>query len=147
MNRRSFLKGSAATGAIAAAAAASALPAPAIAQGKHQWKMVTTWPKNFPGLGTGAERLAKKLTNMSDGRIEVKVYAAGELVPAFESFDAVSSGAAEMFHGVSYYCRAVRRPSTSSAPFPLASLPRKFIPGSSMAAARPSMTTSTPSST
>ena len=49
----------------------------------RQWKMVTTWPKNFPGLGTGAEFLAEQINAMSNGRIHVKVYGAGELVPAF----------------------------------------------------------------
>lgn len=67
------------------------------------WKMVTTWPKNFPGLGTGAEKLAKNITEMSGGRLNVKVYAAGELVPPLEVFDAVSRGTAEMGHGASYY--------------------------------------------
>ncbi len=65
--------------------------------------MVTTWPRNFPGLGTGAQRVADRITACSGGRIEVKLFAAGELVPAFESFDAVASGAAEMYHGVDYY--------------------------------------------
>ena len=65
--------------------------------------MVTTWPKNFPGLGTGANLLAKLITEMSGGRIEVKVYGAKELVPAFEVFNAVSSGNAQMGHGASYY--------------------------------------------
>jgi TRAP-type mannitol/chloroaromatic compound transport system substrate-binding protein len=69
----------------------------------YHWKMVTTWPKNFPGLGTGAEFLARLITQMSGGRIQVKVYAAGELVPAFEIFDAVSRGAAELGHGSAYY--------------------------------------------
>ncbi len=72
-------------------------------QQKFQWKMVTTWPKNFPGLGTGANHLAELITEMSGGRLEVKVYGAGELVPAFEIFDAVSRGTAEMGHGASYY--------------------------------------------
>lgn len=67
------------------------------------WKMVTTWPKNFPGLGTGAEKLAKNITEMSGGRINVKVYAAGELVPPLEVFDAVSRGTAELGHGAAYY--------------------------------------------
>ncbi|WP_191601661.1 TRAP transporter substrate-binding protein [Marinomonas algicola] len=67
------------------------------------WKMVTTWPKNFPGLGTGAETLAQNITIMSGGRLNVKVYAAGELVPPLEVFDAVSRGTAEMGHGASYY--------------------------------------------
>jgi TRAP-type mannitol/chloroaromatic compound transport system substrate-binding protein len=67
------------------------------------WKMVTTWPKNFPGLGTGANQLAELITEMSGGRIRVKVYGAKELVPAFEVFDAVSRGTAEMGHGAAYY--------------------------------------------
>ena len=67
------------------------------------WKMVTTWPKNYPGLGTGAQTLAKNISKMSGGRLNVKVYAAGELVPALEAFDAVSRGTAEMGHGASYY--------------------------------------------
>ena len=68
-----------------------------------EWKMVTTWPKNFPGLGTGAEFLAQQINEMSNGRIEVTVYGAGELVPAFEIFDAVSNGSAQMGHGSAYY--------------------------------------------
>ena len=100
MKRRKFLKGAAAGGV---AAAAATVAAPAISQGIKQLKMVTTWPKNFPGLGTGAERLAKRIGTMSDGKLQVKVYGAGELVPAFQSFDAVSSGKAEMSHSVSYY--------------------------------------------
>jgi len=100
MKRRKFLQGAAAGGVAAAAATVSA---PAISQGIKQLKMVTTWPKNFPGLGTGAERLAENITAMSGGKLQVKVYAAGELVPAFQSFDAVSQGKAEMSHSVSYY--------------------------------------------
>lgn len=68
-----------------------------------QWKMVTTWPKNFPGLGTGANFLAELITRMSGGRIQVKVYGSNELVPAFEVFDAVSRGTAELGHGSAYY--------------------------------------------
>lgn len=101
MKRRQFLKSAATAGA--GVAAASAFPAPAIAQGIRELKMVTTWPKNFPGLGTGAERLAKRITDMTDGALTVKVYAAGELVPPFESFDAVSSGTADMYHAAEYY--------------------------------------------
>jgi TRAP-type mannitol/chloroaromatic compound transport system substrate-binding protein len=68
-----------------------------------KWKMVTTWPKNFPGLGTGANYLAELITRMSGGRIEVKVYGDNELVPAFEVFDAVSQGTAQLGHGAAYY--------------------------------------------
>ena len=101
MKRRDFLKGAAVVGA--ATAGASTLAAPAIAQGKRELKMVTTWPKNFPGLGTGAERLAKRITEGTDGQLTVKVFAAGELVPPFESFDAVSNGTADLYHAAEYY--------------------------------------------
>lgn len=97
MRRRSFLKGAAAGTATGLAGA------PALAQKLTELRMVTAWPKNFPGVGTGAERLARNIEAMSDGRLRVKVYAAGELVPAFEAFDAVSRGAADLYHGVAYY--------------------------------------------
>lgn len=67
------------------------------------WKMVTTWPRDFPGLGTGANTLAESITRISGGRLQVKVYGGGELVPPFEIFDAVSSGTAQMGHGAAYY--------------------------------------------
>ena len=65
--------------------------------------MVTSWPKNFPGLGTGAENLAKLITNLSNGRIKVKVYGAGEIVPALGVFEAVSEGIVDAGHGAAYY--------------------------------------------
>jgi len=101
MKRREFLRHASAGSLIAG----SALSVSSIAKAKtkYKWKMVTTWPKNFPGLGTGANLLAKLITEMSNGRIEVKVYGAKELVPAFEVFNAVSSGNAEMGHGAAYY--------------------------------------------
>ena len=70
-----------------------------------EWKLVTTWPKNLPALGTAPERLAQSVQAMSAGRFTIKVYAAGELVPAFEVFDAVAQGTAEMGHGAAYYWR------------------------------------------
>lgn len=68
-------------------------------------KMVTTWPPNFPGLGSGATQLGKYIEDASAGRIKIQVYAANELVPAFEVFDAVSGGTADMGHGAAYYWR------------------------------------------
>lgn len=101
MKRRDFIKSAGATGVVAGA---SMMSAPAVhAKTNIKWKMVTTWPKNFPGLGTGANNLAKLITEMSGGRLNVKVYGAKELVPAFEVFDAVSRGTAQMGHGASYY--------------------------------------------
>lgn len=71
--------------------------------GTFEWKLVTTWPKNFPGLGSGAENFAKFVNEMSAGRLKVHVYGAGEIVPAFEVFDAVSQGVADAGHGAAYY--------------------------------------------
>ncbi len=67
------------------------------------WKLVTTWPKNLPGLGHTPEVFADMVRELSAGRLDIRVYGAGEIVPAFEVFDAVSSGVAEMGHGASYY--------------------------------------------
>lgn len=69
----------------------------------YQWTMVTSWPKNLPGLGRGAENIAKFIDEMSNGRLKIKVAGAGEIVPALEVFNAVSSGSAEMAHSGAYY--------------------------------------------
>ena len=83
--------------------AKSDLASPAISRGIKQFRLATTWPKDFPGLGQMPNRFAQDMYAMSDGRIEVKVFAAGELVGALECFDAASSGAADMYHGAEYY--------------------------------------------
>lgn len=75
----------------------------AVEQQTFQWKMVTSWPKNFPGLGTGAEYFAQVVNEMSGGRLQIRVYGAGELVPALEVLDAVSQGTAEVGHSTQYY--------------------------------------------
>lgn len=103
-NRREFLKTATLAGGTVFTGAA-----PAIAQEKRVWKMVMTWQKALPGLGTGAVRLAERITRMSGGRLEIRVYGAGELVPAFGCFDAVAGGTAEMAHSVPYYWLAKNR--------------------------------------
>lgn len=70
---------------------------------QFHWKLVTTWPKNLPGLGTAPENFARIVNEMSGGRLAVRVYGAGEIVPAFEVFDAVSQGVADAGHGAAYY--------------------------------------------
>jgi len=67
------------------------------------WKMVTTWPPNFPIFQEGVERMAHDIELMSDGRLKIQVFAAGQLVPALQTFDAVSQGTVEMGHGAAYY--------------------------------------------
>lgn len=100
MKRRHLIKSLAASGLLLTSASSSLQ---ASTRSVIKWKMVTTWPKNFPGLGTSANQLAELITQMSGGRLEVKVYGAGEVVPAFEVFDAVSRGTAQMGHGAAYY--------------------------------------------
>ena len=101
MKRRNFLQ----TAGLAALGTT-----PALAEQKAtrpgtpiHWKMVTAWPKNLPGPGISANRLAALIHELSDGRLEIKVYAAGELVPALEVFDAVSQGTAQMGHAAPHY--------------------------------------------
>ncbi|MDG1708860.1 MAG: TRAP transporter substrate-binding protein [Emcibacteraceae bacterium] len=124
MKRRSFLKKSATLGAgtVAAGAVAACSPSPVDPNsGEFQnagasastgstnskpsidLKMVTTWPKNFPGLGTRAEALARDIETATNGRIRIRVYAADEMVPALQAFDAVSQGNADIYHGPDYY--------------------------------------------
>ena len=70
---------------------------------RYEWKLVTTWPKNFPGLGSAAENLSRMVDEMSDGRLTIKVYGGGEIVPPLGVFDAVSQGVADAGHGAAYY--------------------------------------------
>lgn len=100
MKRRDFLT---ASGAMAAGVAAATVSAPAIASGTHQWKMVTSWPKGLPGPGVSADRLAERVAKMSGGRFIIKVYGAGELVPALGVQEAVESGTAELYHSSGSY--------------------------------------------
>jgi TRAP-type mannitol/chloroaromatic compound transport system substrate-binding protein len=103
MKRRDFLKKAGAVTGVAAAS--TTIGAPAVwAKGKKlKWKMVTTWPPNFPVLQIGAERFAKRVKEASEGRLEIEVFAGGELVPALQCFEAVSNGTVEAFSGASYY--------------------------------------------
>lgn len=102
--RRNFLKGS------AAATGAAILGAPAIVKADRDtfnWRMTTTWPSGLPFFQSGpgsATDFAQRVEDMSDGRIRIRVYSAGELVPAFEGFDAASDGdQVQLNHGCAYY--------------------------------------------
>ena len=91
----------------------------AAAQQNFKWKLVTSWPKNFPGLGMAPEKFAEKVNAMSNGRLTVHVYGAGELVPGLQVFDAVSQGTAEMGHSGAYYWKGKipAAPIFSAIPF------------------------------
>ena len=72
-------------------------------QKTYDWRLVTAWPKNYPGLGMAPERIADLVEEMSNGQMKITVYGAGEQVPAFGVFDAVSSGAHQMGHSGGYF--------------------------------------------
>jgi TRAP-type mannitol/chloroaromatic compound transport system substrate-binding protein len=93
MRRRDILAGA---GSVAAGATLS-FPAPAIAQGHRQLKMVTDWPETLPGLQASAVRFAQTVGAASSGRINIEVFPAGALVRPFETFDAVGAGVADMY--------------------------------------------------
>jgi TRAP-type mannitol/chloroaromatic compound transport system substrate-binding protein len=119
LSRRRLIRGTLASGA---ALGAASLTAPAVrAQETRFWKLVTSWPKGAPGPGTTAARLAERITKGSGGRLAVEVFGAGELVPAFEVFDAVASGTAEMGHTASLFWagKMAIAPIFTAAPFGL----------------------------
>ncbi|HKA76255.1 MAG TPA: TRAP transporter substrate-binding protein [Pseudolabrys sp.] len=90
--------------ALAAGVTAATLAAPGIARAQAQkWRMVTSWPKRLPGPGMSAERIADRVRALSGGKLDIAVYAAGELVPAFEVLDAVGNGVADIGHTASFY--------------------------------------------
>ncbi len=132
MKRRQFIATAAVAAAGATTAACGSKPAvtgaatgsPAALQpAQFKWKLVTTWPPNFPGLGTGANEFAKTIEQCSNGRLRIKVYGAGELVPPFEVFDAVSRGTAELGHSGAYYWKGKTETASffSAVPFGLTS--------------------------
>ncbi len=105
MKRREFVGGLAVAAGLAGCAKEETDCATGAAASSEafEWSCVTSWPPKFPGLGMGVENLAERVERMSNGRLKIKVYGGGELVPPFEVFDAVSRGAVEMGHDASYY--------------------------------------------
>lgn len=86
--------------AAGGAAAAAALATPALSQGRIEWKMTTLWPRNLPGPGVAAQKVADRIGAVTGGRINVRLFSVGELVPAQGAFDAVAAGTADLYHGV-----------------------------------------------
>ncbi|SEV92478.1 Tat (twin-arginine translocation) pathway signal sequence [Aliiroseovarius sediminilitoris] len=97
MERRKFLKGA------AIGAGATALATPALAQGGKTMTIVSTWPRDFPGLGVSAQRLADRIGVLSEGALNVEYFAAGERVGALDVFDEVASGNSQAYIGADYY--------------------------------------------
>jgi len=124
MTRRTFLTRGAAGLGLATAAGTGIISAPAIAQSKTKMTIVSTWPRDFPGLGLSAQRLAARIGDLSDGKIEVEYFAAGERVGAFDSFDEVASGNSQAYIAADYYWKG-KHPGFAyftSVPFGMTSL-------------------------
>ena len=99
MKRRAFVTGMAAAGVGACSQGAQeCADGAAASQETFEWNLVTSWPPGLPGLGVGVENLARRIGEASDGRLQIKVFAGGELVPALEVLDAVSRGTVQMGH-------------------------------------------------
>jgi len=122
MNRRAVLGGS-----MAAGGALLAAPALARAQATLEWKLVTSWPKNLPGPGVTAQRIADRIGVMSGGRLRVRLFAAGELVPALGVFDAVSAGTAQMAHTASFFWQGKVPAAVYFTAIPFGLLPHEHI--------------------
>jgi TRAP-type mannitol/chloroaromatic compound transport system substrate-binding protein len=114
MKRRSFLTG-------ASIATGVTLTTPAYAQKRHRWKLVSTWTPNLPILQDAAELFAHRVEEASDRRLRIKVFGAGELIPALGVFDAVSSGSIEMGVSSPYYWagKVTASPLFATRPFGL----------------------------
>lgn len=119
MKRRKFL--GTAGGALAAAGSVLMDAPYVIARPRYRWRMVTTWSHSLDVLQGNARRFARIVEEMTDGRLRIKVFAAGELVPAFGAFEACQQGTVEMYNGAAYYW-AGKEPATqwfTAVPFGL----------------------------
>lgn len=104
MKRREFVSKATAAGVAAGTVAAtSSFPKPAVAQARKEMVIVSTWPRDFPGLGISAQRHAARITELSEGQIVTQYFAAGERVGAFDAFDEVASGNAQAYNAADYY--------------------------------------------
>lgn len=122
LSRRHVLAGGAAV-----PLAGQVLAAPALAGERRRWRMVTSWPRDLPGPGVSAARLARAITTLSGGRIEIELFAAGELVPALEVFDAVGGGVAEIAHTASFFWAGKTRAAVYFTTVPFGLTPREHV--------------------
>ncbi|QDQ27851.1 ABC transporter substrate-binding protein [Chitinimonas arctica] len=99
MQRRSFLKKAGTVGVAAAAVSGSALAA----EPTVQWRLTSSFPKSLDTIYGGATTLAKRVAEITEGKFQIKIYAAGEIVPGLQALDAVQSGTVQACHTTSYY--------------------------------------------
>jgi TRAP-type mannitol/chloroaromatic compound transport system substrate-binding protein len=103
MHRRKFIRTAGVGGA--AVAAASTLAAPAIAQSMPElkWRMVSSFPKSLDTIYGAAELYVKYVAQATDNKFQIRLFAAGEVVPGLQVADAVQNGTVECGHTASYY--------------------------------------------
>ncbi len=99
MQRRSFLK----KAAVGAAAGAVAAPAIGQSQPSIQWRLAASWPKSLDTIFGAADLVARRVGEITDGKFQIRTFAAGEIVPALQVLDAVQAGTVEMGHTAAYY--------------------------------------------
>jgi len=99
MQRRKFLK----TAGLAAAATTVAAPAIAQSSPELKWRLTVSWPKSLDTLFGACEHFAKRVAECTDNKFQIRVFAAGEIVPGLQVLDAVQNGTVEMGHTASYY--------------------------------------------
>lgn len=115
---------------IAAAATAPLAPlvqSQTLEHDVYNWRMITSWPKNSPGPGHSAERLARRLQHLSRGQLQIKVYGAGELVPALEVFDGVQQGVADLGHSAAFFWQGKLPASIFFTAVPFGLLPEEHL--------------------
>jgi len=106
----------------------AALAAPSIARAQaRRWRMVTSWPKRLPGPGMSAERIAERIRSLSGGRLEISVFAAGEVVPALEVLDAVGGNVAEMGHTAAFFWQGKELASVFYTTVPFGLTPTEHV--------------------
>lgn len=122
--RRSFLGSLGAVGA--AGAASTTMPRPALSQNRRKWRMLLGYPRDIPGVATVPEWFAQKVTEASDGRLSIELFGAGEIVPAYESLDAVTAGTGNMGQGSPYYWKGRLNALQFIANFPFGFTPQEY---------------------
>jgi TRAP-type mannitol/chloroaromatic compound transport system substrate-binding protein len=93
----------------------------------RRWRMVTSWPKRLPGPGLSAERVAERVAKLSGGRLQIQVFAAGEVVPALEVLDAVGGGVAEMGHTAAFYWQGKQQATAFFTTVPFGLTPSEHV--------------------
>jgi len=99
MKRRTFLK----SAALSVAAAPVAAPAIAQSTPEIKWRLASSFPKSLDTIYGGASVISDRVAAATDGKFQIRVFAGGEIVPAFQVLDAVQNGTIECGHSASYY--------------------------------------------